>query len=160
MSIGSLFPPIVRAALAVVLIALSGCARPPQTAAVAIPPIPAGEARVWVYRADEPYAGRGLPAVAANGQQIGFAAMGGAFYRDLPPGRYRITVETVGVDVNQSAVLDLGPGQESYIKIVSLPSWVEYGDIMAYQRPTFYAWEIPDEAAREEIAHLSFNGGG
>ncbi len=160
MSIGSLFPPMVRAALAVVLIALSGCARLPQTAAVAIPPIPAGEARVWVYRADEPYAGRGLPAVAANGRQIGFAEMGGAFYRDLPPGRYRITVETVGVDVNQSAALDLGPGQESYIKIVSLPSWVEYGDIMAYQRPTFYAWEIPDEAAREEIAHLSFNGGG
>src|SRR5438270_6915955 len=143
----------------VLLVAMAGCAQQPVTAAVSIPPIPAGEARIWIYRDYEPYAGKGLPAVAANGAYVGQAELGGAFYRDVPPGHYRITVETFGVDVNQVADLDVAAGRAAYVKIVSNPSWVSYGLETQIERPTFYAWLIPNDAAQADIARLSFDGG-
>jgi hypothetical protein len=143
----------------IVCLAAVACTRPPPTNSVAIPPIASGEARIWFYRDDEPYAGRGTPAVSANGVYVGPAELGGAFYRDVPPGHYHVTVETVGQDVNQSAAADLTAGQQAYVKIVSLPDWVSGGDIMEYERPTFYAWLMPSQAALVEIGQLSFRGG-
>lgn len=143
----------------VLALAVAGCAQPPATASVAIPPIPAGQARIWFYREYEPYTGKGLPAVAANGGYVGQAELGGAFYRDLPPGHYHVTVETYGIDVNQSANFDLVRGHEAYVKIVSNPEWVSYGLESEIERPTFYAWLIPSEAARADVARLAFYGG-
>lgn len=140
-------------------LAAAGCAPVPAVDAASVPPMPAGKARLWVYRDYEPYAGKGLPAVDANGRYIGIAQLGGAFYRDVPPGPYHVTVESYGVDVNQSARVDLAPGQQAYIKIVSLPSWVEEGDIHSYERPTFYAWLIPAPMAQAQVAHLAYYGG-
>ena len=143
----------------VLLVAMAGCAQQPVTAAISIPPIPAGEARIWFYRDYEPYAGKGLPAIAANGGYVGAAELGGAFYRDVPPGHYLVTVQTVGIDTNQTANFDLPAGQEAYVKIVSLPSWETGGDKSQWEKPTFYAWRIPNQVAQADVAHLSFNGG-
>jgi hypothetical protein len=150
---------LLMAAQSAVLQAASGCAQPSVTASVSIPPIPAGEARIWFYRAYEPYAGKGLPAIAANGRYVGVAELGGAFYRDVPPGHYVVTVETTGVDFSQIANLDLAPDQESFVKIVSNPQWFSGGSRTEYERPTFYAWRIPNEIAQADVAHLSFYGG-
>jgi hypothetical protein len=68
-------------------------------------------------------------------------------------------VETFGVDVNQSADFDLAPRQEAYVKIVSNPEWVSYGVESQIERPTFYAWLVPPETARADVAHLAFYGG-
>jgi hypothetical protein len=144
---------------AALLLAMTGCARPAPTAAVAIPAIPPGEARIWVYRTYEPYADHGLPAVFANGGTIGWAQLGGAFYRDVAPGHYHMTVQTIGVDFNQSSDIDLAAGQQAYIRIVSLPSWVETGFRRTYQRPTYYAWLIPPQVAEAEVAPLLFQSG-
>ena len=110
------------------LLAMAGCAQQAVTAAVSIPPIPAGEARIW-------------------------------FYRDVPPGHYLVTVQTVGIDTNQTANFELAPAQEAYVKIVSLPSWDTGGDRNEWERPTFYAWLIPNQVAQADVAHLSFYGG-
>ncbi len=150
---------LVRAAFGPLLLALASCAQPAATGSVAVPPIPSGEARIWFYRDYEPYAGKGLPAVAANGGYVGQAELGGAFYRDVPPGNYHVTVETFGIDVNQAADFVLAPMQEAYVKIVSNPEWVSYGVETQIERPTFYAWLIPSEAARADVAHLAFYGG-
>src|ERR1700749_2932333 len=107
-------------AQSVLVMATAGCAPQAVTASVSIPPIPAGEARIWFYRDYEPYAGKGLPAIAANGGYVGAAELGGAFYRDVPPGHYLVTVQTVGIDTNQTAKFELAPAQEAYVKIVSL----------------------------------------
>jgi hypothetical protein len=147
-------------AVAVILpLATASCAPPAATASVAIPTIPAGEARIWFYRAYEPYAGKGLPAIAANGGYVGLAELGGAFYRDVPPGHYHVAVQTVGVDVNQTANFDLAPGREAYVKIVSNPEWFSGGNQTQYERPTFYAWLIPSETGQADVAHLTFRGG-
>jgi hypothetical protein len=150
---------LARGTQGALLLATASCALPAATGSVSVPPIPAGEARVWFYRANEPYAGKGLPAIAANGGYVGVAELGGAFYRDVPPGHYLVTVQTVGIDTNQTANFDLAPGREAYVKIVSLPSWDTGGDKNQWERPTFYAWLIPNQVAQADVAHLSFNGG-
>jgi hypothetical protein len=68
-------------------------------------------------------------------------------------------LETYGIDVNQVANFDLGSGREAYVKIVSSPSWYQDGDKHTFERPTFYAWLIPNDAARPDVAHLTFYGG-
>jgi len=150
---------VATAAAAAMLFATTNCAQPAMIGSVGIPPIPTGEARIWVYRDYEPYAGKGLPAVFANGGYIGRAQLGGAFYRDVAPDQYRITVETYGADVNQAADFDLAPGRTAYVKIVSNPSWVAYGLESQIERPTFYAWLIPNEAAQADLEKLAFYGG-
>jgi len=150
---------VATAAAAAMLFATTNCAQPTMIGSVGIPPIPTGEARIWVYRDYEPYAGKGLPAVFANGGYIGRAQLGGAFYRDVAPDQYRITVETYGTDVNQAADFDLAPGRTAYVKIVSNPSWVAYGLESQIERPTFYAWLIPSEAAQADLEKLAFYGG-
>jgi len=150
---------LVRAGQAALLLATASCAQPPSTTAVAIPPVPTGEGRIWVYRDDEPYAGKGLPTVGMNGGIVGVANLGGAFYRNVPPGHYTVSVDSTGRDTNQVASLDLSPGQEAYVKIVSNPEWVSGGDTYQYQRNTFYAWPMPTDAARTDVARLSFYGG-
>jgi hypothetical protein len=155
--------PILRSSIAmataILLLAGMGCAQPAPTAAAPIPPIPAGQARIWVYRTYEPYANHWLPEVYANGATIGWAQLGGAFYRDFAPGHYHITVWTLGIDFNQSSDLDLAASQQAYIRIVSLPSWEQSGFRRSYERPTYYAWLILPQVATAEIAPLSFNGG-
>jgi hypothetical protein len=150
---------LIAAAQGALLLAMAGCAQPAVTASVSIPPIPAGEARIWFYRNYEPYAGKGLPAIAANDGYVGAAELGGVFYRNVPPGHYHVTVQTNGVDFNQTADLDLAAGQDGYVKIVSNPEWVTGGARTEYERATFYAWRIPNEIAQADIARLSFYGG-
>jgi hypothetical protein len=150
---------LLAAAQGAILLATAGCAQPSVTASVSIPPIPAGAARIWFYRDYEPYAGKGLPAIDANGRYVGAAELGGAFYRDVPPGNYVVTVETTGVDFSQVAHLDIAAGQESFVKIVSNPQWFSGGSRTEYERPTFYAWHIPNEIAQADVARLSFYGG-
>ena len=150
---------LARGAQVMLLLAITGCAQMAATSSVNIPPIPAGGSRIWFYRAADVYTGKGLPAIAANGGYVGQAELGGAFYRDVSPGHYLVTVQTVGVDLNQSANFDLSPGQEAYVKIVSLPSWDTGGDRNEWARPTFYAWLIPNQVAQADVARLSFYGG-
>ena len=150
---------LARGAQIMLLLAITGCAQMAATSSVNIPPIPAGGSRIWFYRAADVYTGKGLPAIAANGGYVGQAELGGAFYRNVPPGHYLVTVQTVGVDLNQSANFDLSPGQEAYVKIVSLPSWDTGGDRNEWARPTFYAWLIPNQVAQADVARLSFYGG-
>src|SRR5260370_38892417 len=77
----------------VLSLARAACAQPAATTTVAIPPIPPGQARNWIYRDFEPSESLGLAAVSLNGVDAGYAQpAGGAFYRDVPPAYYHIAV--------------------------------------------------------------------
>ena len=61
--------------------------------------------------------------------------------------------ESFGRDVNQDKDVDLAPGQQLYVKIVSLEDWgVSVSGSRNIVRDTFYAWLIAPEVAQIEIA--------
>jgi hypothetical protein len=148
--------------LAVVL-AMTGCARLPTTAAYAVPPIPAQEARIWFYRDLDPHGSMGMPSVRLNGAAVGVSQAGGAFYRDVPPGRYHISADSYLMDPIQTRDVDLVPGQEVFAKVLSLDNWMEgfsQDTGSTNHRDTFYVWLYPAEVARPRIAQSSFYGDG
>ena len=63
-----------------------------------------------------------------------------------------ITPRSFISDPAQDQNVDLAPGQQAYVKIVSLSSWGA-GNSAAknFQRDAFWAWLIPPEVARVEI---------
>jgi hypothetical protein len=61
--------------------------------------------------------------------------------------------ESFGRDFNQDRDVDLAPGPQLYVKIVSLDSWgVSVSASKNIARDAFYAWVIPPEVAQAEIA--------
>lgn len=126
-----------------------------------VPPIPPGHARIWIYRDYEPSESLNMTAVSINGAVTGYAQPGGSvFYRDVPPGRYLVSVESYGRDTNQSTSLVLAAGQEAYIKIELLRAWSSTGEMTLIERDTFYARPIAPQLARDEMAHIRYYGGG
>ena len=137
-------------ASSLVLIA-AGCADPPVEVQVAsaAPSVPAGQARIWFYRNWLPSESLNLANIDVNGSYYGSVANGGAFYRDVPPGHYHIAPVSYNRDVNQNRDVDVAPGQQVYIKILTSQSWD--GACRDCVRDTFYAWLIPQEVAHAEI---------
>ena len=155
-----LFP----AHLSLLALAIASCAPLPPTAAVSIPPVPPGAARVWFYRDGGPYVdGTGIPYLRMNEAIVGVSQPEGALYRDVAPGQYHVTVDSYGKDFNQSREVYLFPGQQMYFKIVSLRDWITGGggrNSGGYERNTFYVWEMPPEVAQGDVARSRFDGGG
>ena len=110
---------LLAAVVGSLLLAVASCASPPPTASVAIPPIPAGEARVWFYRDEGPYESRVRPGVRMNDAMVGEVEPRGAFYRDTAPGRYRVAVDSYVPNPNAARDINLDPGEQVYFKIVS-----------------------------------------
>jgi hypothetical protein len=136
---------------------LAACGQLPPVAAVDLPPIPAGNARVWFYRVYDPTESKGRPYIYMNDGIVGISEQGGAFYRDVPAGYYHVTVDTYGRDLYQFQDVALAPGQQEYLKILSLRSWAQ--SQRNFGRDTFYVALIPPEFARAELPRYSFLGG-
>jgi hypothetical protein len=156
---------LIVAALSLVA---AGCAQQLHpTASISVPPIPAGEARVWFYRASDPYDSVGTPYIRMNDVIVAISEPGGASYRDVPAGPYHITVDSYGKDFNQEKNVNLSAGQELYVKIVSLRNWIAGGGGGGdsggggddFARETFYVWLIPPETARADVGRKAFYGG-
>jgi hypothetical protein len=145
------------------LLATTSCAQLPPTAAVAVPPTPAGEARAWFYRDPGPYDCLGTPYIRMNEAIVGVSQIGGASYRDVLPGQYLVTVDSYLTAPEQTRNVYLFPGQQAYFKILCLRNWVSGGggrDGNGYQRDTFYVWQMPPEVAQGDVARSQFYGGG
>jgi hypothetical protein len=131
-------------------IAVSGCAAPPPPVTA---PLAAYDARIWFYRAWEPSESLNLADIDVNGGYFGSVGNGGVFYRDVPPGRYHIAPASFVPNANEDRNVELAPGQQVYVKILSLASWGSddtAGRNIA--RDAFYAWVIPPAVAQAEIA--------
>ncbi|HYM71887.1 MAG TPA: hypothetical protein VET89_02825 [Stellaceae bacterium] len=135
------------------MLALAGCAAPVQVAQAPAGPIPPGQARIWFYREYEPSVSRNFANIDLNGARVATVPpFGAAIYRDVAPGHYLISPESMGSDVNQSKEIDLRPGQEVFAKVLADNTWVSGGDLNDYHRDTFYISLIPPEVARAQIA--------
>jgi Protein of unknown function (DUF2846) len=132
------------------LLIAAGCAGPPGPTVASTPAVPQGQARIWFYRVWEPSESLNLANIDVNGAYFGTVANGSAFYRDVAPGHYHIAPVTYNRDFNQNKDVDLAPGQQAYVKILSLRNWD--GACRHCSRDTFYAWLILPEIAQSEIA--------
>jgi Protein of unknown function (DUF2846) len=142
-----------RIGLAGLLVAVgAGCAMLPASneARGTAPPIPAGQARIWVYREWLPSESLNLANVDVNGSYFGSVANGASFYRDVAPGRYRIVPQSYNHDFSQDSNVQLAQGQQAYVKILSMQNWD--GACRDCVRDTFYAWLIAPSVAQAEIA--------
>jgi hypothetical protein len=153
-----------RAAARGILAALFVCGLLSQAGAAATPGgPPSGYARIWLYRLYEPYVSLARPYVRFNGRVVGISEPGGAFYRDVAPGEYYVTVDSEGRDVNQFARVAAVAGQQIYIEVQALRDWGCGGpdsDGDEWCWPTFYTrLQLPQTAAAA-IAHSKFYGGG
>jgi hypothetical protein len=98
--------------------------------------------------------------VSVNGAYAGYAQLGRAFHRDVPPGVSHIEVESYGRDFNQSTNVALVAEREAYVRVESLRSWASYsGRGRTVGRDTFYARLILPQTARAEIAQSFFDLG-
>jgi hypothetical protein len=107
------------------------------------------------------------PYIRMNEGIVAISEPGGASYRDVRAGQYDITVDSYGKDLSQDKDVALVPGQELYVKIVSLRDWIAGGGNgggaegagRSYTKDTFYVWLIPPEVARAEVARSAFYSG-
>ena len=139
------------------LVVLAACSQLPPTSSVAIPPVPGGAGRVWVYRNDYQYEAHQTPYVWLNGRIVGVVQPNGAFYRDVPPGYYTVVVDSYGVPYpHQFAEFNLGAGQEAFVKVLSMRE--KAGGENRASRTLFFTQLFPADAARPAIAGTPFYG--
>jgi len=147
-----------RRCAAGLLLFLTGCGQLPPTSAVVVPPVPGGAARIWIYRNDYQYEPRDTPYVWLNGWITGIIQPNAAFYRDVPPAQYTVTVDSYGVSYpHQFAEFNLGTGQEGFVKILSMREKVGGGESRA-SRTIFFSQLFPADAAHPAIAGTPFYG--
>jgi hypothetical protein len=142
------------AAAFVLLPVLNADAQSRAPSSVVIPPIPPGQARVWIYRDSQPTAPfehRGVEAVTLNGGNIGYEQLGQGFYRNVAPGHYTIAAPSLGIDTDESATVDLAAGQEAYFKIGAV-GWPGGGENIV---DAYNVRLIPPQNARTAIAQLA-----
>jgi len=141
------------------LLVAANCAQLPPTSSVAIPPIPPGDARLWVYRDGGPRETQERPYLRLNGHIAGISEPNGAFYRDVAPGHYAVTVDSyLSTYFNQFADIDLAAGQEAFVEVLSQGQWVG-GEVGGSYVENFYTQVIPAKAARADVARRPFYGG-
>jgi hypothetical protein len=137
--------------------ALCACASGPTTGRFVIPKVAAGMARAWFYREDEPYSGLDRPYVKMNGAIVDISELGGAFYRDVSPGAYDVTIDSYRNFINQFPNVDLRSGETAYFQVFEVGSVSSgVGASREFARPSFYVWAIPAAIAAPQVARSLF----
>ena len=90
------------------------------------------------------------PYVRLNGAIAGVPEQGGAFYRDVSPGRYQITVDSEGMSPSPYRDVALVAGEQIYARIGLGGSWNGQG---------FTITVAPSEVGHAAIEHSKFYGG-
>ena len=151
---------LLRIAALLGMATIAACARNPPVGSVSVPPIPPGEARVWFYRVYLPSDTLNMTKVTVNGVYAGYAQLGGAFYRDVPPGIYHVEVESYGKDFDQSTNVALVSRAGCLCQNRITGSWSTFvGAGYVAARDTFYARLMLPQIARSEIVQSFFDGG-
>jgi hypothetical protein len=138
------------AAVSLLLLAAASCTPPPTAASVSIPALPPQQGRIWFYReVDTADVNTTTPYVRLNGAIAGVPDPGGAFYRDVPPGTYRITVDSEGNSPRPTQEVALVAGQQIYARIGLGGSWNGQGFTITME---------PSAVGHAAVEHSKFYG--
>lgn len=143
------------AAAAFTLLFAGVCAAQSPPPVINGPPIPPGQARVWFYRVFFPEDSGDMPAVAVNGQTIGYARAGWSFYRDMPAGTYHVSVASYLPSGSKDIVLH--PGTQAALSIQSSPYVT--GDLSSFRRGVYDVTAEPGGTAYQHIMQTQFGTG-
>jgi hypothetical protein len=147
---------ILRTCLIAALVLLGACSgriREPVFASVRTTPVAADLARVYFYRAFEPYESLARPLIYLDGRSLAVSEPGGVLFRDVEPGAHQISVFSPGIYPNQSKNILLRPGDTLYARIESLRSWHQG---FTWERDTFVVSLVGESEAVAEMASLRF----
>ena len=149
-------------ALTILAVAPSSAAFAAAGAAPGVAPLAPNMARIWFYRDYEPYESLARPYVRLNGAVAGISEPGEVFYRDVAPGTYSVTVDSVGTDTDQFASVAVAPGQQVFVKVLADKNWDSGGGGAfgnGWERDTFYTWQMQPQAAAAAIAQMPLYDG-
>ncbi len=141
------------------LVLLAGCIQggpPPNFTAAARPAIAAGMARLYFYRDLEPYESLTRPWISLNGEEVALSEPGGVSYRDVPPGRYLISVLSPGLYPHQFKSVALKAGDTGYAKIESLSNWQR---ALRWGQDTFVVVLVDENQAQLELPRMRLVSG-
>jgi len=162
MTIRTAVRPWLAAAVLMLLAATAAYAQPPAAPYLNAAP-PPGMARIWFYRDLNPNETLAMANIRLNGAVAGVSVAGGAFYRDVTPGGYHISVDSYVEDRHNEADVALAPGMEAYARVLPFDDIVQDGGTRGgggYRRNTFVVWLYPPEIGRAAVAHSYFTAGG
>ena len=110
-------------------------------------------ARVYLYRAFEPYQSLAYVPVFLNRADIGAVGPGKVLFRDVTPGTYTIAAKSAGLWPDQTKTVALGAGQTVYAKIESFRGLDPTSNVPVPQT-TFVVVLIAPEIAEREMGRL------
>ncbi|HUC65127.1 MAG TPA: DUF2846 domain-containing protein [Stellaceae bacterium] len=131
---------------------LGGCDTATQALEGPIPPLPAGEARLFFYRDANVYDGLLTTIVSLNGVPVGASELGTVFYRDVAPGTYQIGARSDKLYPDQVKTVAVAPGTTTYVRVQTLPYWGQSG--WQWQGNTFIVSIVNPAMAEQEIIPL------
>src|SRR4029077_7099804 len=144
------------AAVTILLLLPAAAFAPPPAAPYLNAAPPPGMARIWFFRDLNPNETLAMAYIRLNGAVAGGSEAGGAFYRDVAPGRYRISVDSYVDDRHNEADVVLAPGMEAYARVLPFDDIVQGGGGRGgggggYRRNTFVVWLYPPEVGRAAV---------
>jgi hypothetical protein len=113
-----------RALLAGIVLLLAGCGSPippDQMVRGPLPPPQAGMAQLIFYRDLDYYGTQAMPTIYLNDKPAGITQNGAVLDRDVPPGRYDLTLAPTLPYPDQFKTLVVRAGDVFYIRIGTLP---------------------------------------
>ena len=142
------------AVLGALLLADCATTEPPQAPAPALAP---GMARVWFLRQADPTGGNiyaSQPIVYVDRAPLVTIQQGSAFFHDFPPGRYRLSAQTVGgaTYAGQHDILHLEPGTETYVQVIAVGNWELGSPVGGY---SFAVLPMPPNVAKAYLPTLA-----
>jgi len=142
-----------RAAIGVLLMAITGIATPSSAASPEqAPPIPAGLGRLWFARSLNPGTAMNSPMLYANGAPIATSSQGTAFYHDFPSGTYVIAVDNCQPGSQRSLTVPIDAGNDFALQIQQ----DDFGPLDC--GPTFYLSVPSAEIVSSLFAPLEYLG--
>lgn len=146
--------------LLLALLAAAGCAQQQPTfdqVSASLPPVPVNAARIFVYRAFEPYQSLSWVPIFFNGATVGAVGPGHVVMRDVPPGTYVIEPKSEGLWPEQAKTVTVGPGQTVYAKVESFKGLDPTANHREALLTTFVVVLMDTATGRREIGPLWYD---